>query len=522
MRSGRFAFAVAITTTAVAAGVLSPMAPAGASSRPSGTVPLLRVGTTYLSSNLDPTKSGGGTVVGALGLETVLTLGPQDQLEPDLATSWDQTGPVTYVYHLRHGVKFWDGSELTAADVVYSWDYERAPGSQDSYGFTSVKSITAAGPYSVVVTLTHPDASWQYTPAYNGQIFEKKFAEAHKGTFGQPGVLVMGTGPWVIDSFDPTTGSQLSANPNWWGGKVPIQHISFKFFTSDTPEELAFRAGELDVDPFILGPKSFQAASGVRLVSAPSCLNAFVSMNTQVAPWNDIHVRRAVAYALNRSDIIDANGGYAVPDYTLIPSQVLRTIASQAQVDALLKSLPLYQYNLAKARAEMAKSAYPHGFNTTLLEFVYGSVVNISQVVASELQKIGIHATIKALTLDAWEAAETGPVSQRQTSFSTGGCEGPDVSGYDHYIGSLGQFNLAGYVPAAVDKLVAAGLATTKPAQRFAIYSKLLQRVATDVPYVPLYVDEYTVALDNKFVIPAFNQPAFQFDDWALQLKPAA
>jgi ABC-type transport system substrate-binding protein len=149
-------------------------------------------------------------------------------------------------------------------------------------------------------------------------------------------------------------------------------------------------------------------------------------------------------------------------------------------------------------------------------------VVNISQVVAAELQKIGIHASIKALTLDAWEAAETGPVSKRQTSFSTGGCEGPDVSGYDHYIGSLGQFNLAGYAPAAVDKLVAAGLATTKPAQRFAIYSKLLQRVATDVPYVPLYVDDYTIAVDNGFVVPAFNQPAFQFDDWALQVKRAA
>ena len=170
----------------------------------------------------------------------------------------------------------------------------------------------------------------------------------------------------------------------------------------------------------------------------------------------------------------------------------------------------------------MAESAYPKGFSATLVEGVYGSTVNMAQVAAAELQKIGITPQSRHSRSTPGKPAETGPVSQRQTSFSTGGCEGPDVSGYDHYIGQFRPIQLGRLPPAAVDKLVAAGLATTKPAQRFAIYSKLLQRVAADVPYVPLYVDEYAVALDNKFVIPAFNQPAFQFDDWALQLKPAA
>jgi peptide/nickel transport system substrate-binding protein len=66
----------------------------------------------------------------------------------------------------------------------------------------------------------------------------------------------MGSGPWEFDSLDTTTGPELSANPDWWGGKVNIQRISFTFFSNSTTEALAFRAGEIDFDPLIVGPKA--------------------------------------------------------------------------------------------------------------------------------------------------------------------------------------------------------------------------------------------------------------------------
>ncbi len=88
-----------------------------------------------------------------------------------------------------------------------------------------------------------------------------------------------------------------------------------------------------------------------------------------MAPWDDVHVRRAIAYALNGADIITANGGFATPVSTLISPQSLDTIAPQAQVNTLLKSVPLYPYNVAKAKAELAESAYPKGFKATLLEY---------------------------------------------------------------------------------------------------------------------------------------------------------
>lgn len=362
----------------------SGVAGSGSGAVAGGQIAQLTVGTNFTMSTLDPTKASYSGYVNELSLETLLKFGTNTTLEPNLATSWAQTSPVTYVYHLRQGVKFWDGSALTSADVVYAWNYYRAPGSLAGLGFTSV---TASGPYTVVVTLTHPDASWQYTPAQSSGIFEAKFAQAHKGTFGNPGVLTMGSGPWRVDSFDPTTGAQLSANPDWWGGAVPIKHITVRLFASETSLALAMRAGEIDIDPYILDTRTFAATSGVHIESAPSCALGAFQMNTKEGPWSDIHVRRAVAYALNRPDIIAAAGGYNTPISTYIPANMLETIASPAQVNQLLGSVNLYPYSLAKAKAEMAQSAYPNGFSTTLYEYNYGSSVDISETVAAELAK---------------------------------------------------------------------------------------------------------------------------------------
>ncbi len=91
------------------------------------------------------------------------------------------------------------------------------------------------------------------------------------------------------------------------------------------------RAGDIDIDTGVATPRTFAATAGTGValltVPSPAYIGSF-TMNTQVAPWNDVHVRRAVAYVLDRANIITAQGGYAVPSYTLIPPQSLRTIAS--------------------------------------------------------------------------------------------------------------------------------------------------------------------------------------------------
>ena len=147
--------------------------PAGTAAGGGGTVPLLRVGLPLNVTDLDETKTIGAGNVTNMALETLEKFGPQGQLEPDLATSFTQASPVTYVYHLRHDARFWDGQPVTATDVAYSLNYNRAAGSQVSFAFAGVKSIVATDKDTVTVTLAQPEASWQYVPAeLNSYIFE--------------------------------------------------------------------------------------------------------------------------------------------------------------------------------------------------------------------------------------------------------------------------------------------------------------------------------------------------------------
>jgi peptide/nickel transport system substrate-binding protein len=370
------AVGLAFTLSACSGTTAAPSGAAGGASR--ATILLLRAGLDFTLSSLDETKNIAADNVVGLSLETLVKFSPQGQVEPDLATSWSQTSPVTYVYHLRHGVKFWDGHPLTATDVAYSLNYDRAPGSDVAFGFTGVKSVTATDPYTVTVTLTQAEANWKYVPAEeNAFIFEKAFQQAHAATFGQPGTLVMGSGPWVVDSLDPTKGAQVTAYPDWWGGKVPIQRIAFTFYSSETSEALAMRAGEIDFAPTVNSPKSFEATSGAKLLTTSSCDNAFFGMNVTQPGWDG--------------------------------------------------------------------------------------------------------------------SANTQP----------------------------GGWNFSDYAPQAVDKLLASGLATSNPAQRFAAYSELFKQLQEDEPYVGLFVSDRITALSSKFAWPDFN-PWWWDGAYALGITAAA
>lgn len=490
-------------------------------------IPLLKAGVAFQVSNLNmsvPTGSFGGWLA-SLSLETLVVIDENGELQPWLAEEWSQPSPTVYEYKLREGVKFSDGTELTADDVAFSLNYFRRPDAAfTATYYTSVKSVTAKDKHTVVVTLKEPNASWKFIPGLEvAAIFSKKFFEESNGKYGQPGTLIMGTGPWVFDSLNPTSGAELSANPDYWGGPVPTEKISVKFFTDENSMALAMRAGEIDLVPSVAEGPSFEAASGgVTQTDGPSCQTGFFSMPTQSGPWSDIHVRRAVAHILNREDVITATGFSAVPTETLIPETSLLTQGDQAEVDAALESLPQYETDLAAAEAEMAKSKYPDGFDTELQTFDYGSFLPVDQVIAAQLKEIGINVDINNVGQTAWFAAITGPAEKRPLTYTTTGTCTPDPSYYDIYLGTAnlaeGGLNIANWAPPEVDKLMKEGLAAPDGPERLAIYTEMLDKLATDVPYVPLYVQGVIFASD-KYEWPGYdgfwhNRP------WALDLVP--
>jgi peptide/nickel transport system substrate-binding protein len=525
----RFGVSVGLVVATMLA--LAVTASSDARSQAQGVIPLLRIGQVIPhAGTLDETKQFGAIATTALGLETLTTATTTGKIKPWLAQSVTQPGKAVYVYHLRHVVKFWDGNELTADDVANSLNYERYPTSQvHSFGFPSVKNVQAIGRYTVVVTLRHPDPAWSSESSIYGydNVFEKKFQQAHKSTFGLPGTLVMGTGPWKIDSFNPLTGAALSANPHWWGGKVPVQRITFTYFSDENSMALAFRAGDIDVAGVdgLGDPRSFAGTAATKVLTAPSLNEVFISMNTGVGPFSDIHVRRAVAYAVDRAGLISAAGGtgYARPVTTVILPIQLGTIATSAQVDALVKSLPQYSYDLAKAKQEMAKSAYPNGFSFPLLTGNYWSLPTVGQALAASLKQIGITLTISSPTLGAYFGELVGPSDKRPFSIIGAGALGPGPEGWDVLWESKnvkpGQENFANYTRPQVDALIQQEELTPSPAKRLPIFKKLLTIYANDVPYVALYSPDFATALASRFSWPTFNAYTVNGGTWPFELK---
>jgi peptide/nickel transport system substrate-binding protein len=488
------------------------------------TIPQFTVGMDPAVSTLNFDQSNIGYQLGGLVMEPLLIASKSGKLIPWLAQSWKQTSPTTYVYNIRHGVKFSDGDTLTATDVAFSLNYYRKPGSLDAYNFpTTLKSIVATGPYTVTVTLTQPDAAWAVVPAGDTMsIFEKKWYLEHQSTFGKPGTGVMGTGPWVIKSYNGTTSAELTANPHYWRGAVNIKNVSVQFFSSETSEALAFRDGEIQL-AFPIDNKAFASTAGIKLTTVPSyAVQGQFAMNVLQPPFNNVHVRLAVAYALNRTDLINAWGGYVDPVYQFLTAGLLENIGTPAQVNSVLKTVPTYSYNLAKAKAEMAESPYKHGVNATISVEDSGSYPNVSQAIQAELASIGIHLKLDVMTIDAQTANMTsGNRNGILTAFTYSGSVSRDPGeAFDFQMGksniSAGNWNTDNWAPTPVNNLINEGFTTTNNAKRLQIYGQIDKAYAESQPLVPLFNEEATVALASGYSWPEFNGYYYDLGPWLL------
>jgi peptide/nickel transport system substrate-binding protein len=506
-------------------GLLAACSSGGSGNSGSGsTTSQFTVGMDPAVTTLNFDKSNIGYQLAGLALEPLLIASKSGRLVPWLAQSWKQTSPTTYVYNIRRGVKFSDGSPLTATDVAFSLNYYRQPGSLDAYNFpTTLKSITATGPYTVTVTLTKPDAAWAVVPAGDPMgIFEKKFYEAHKSTFGQPGTGVVGTGPWEFTSYNGTTSATLTANPHYWRGKVNIKKVSVQFFSSETSEALAFRDNEIQL-AFPIDNKSFASTAGTNLTTVPSyAVQGQFAMNVFQPPFNNVHVRLAVAYALNRTDLINAWGGYADPVYQFLTAGLLENIGSPAQVESILKTVPTYSYNLAKAKAEMAESPYKNGVSATISVESAGSYPNVSQAIQAELAEIGIHLKLDVMTIDAQTANMTS--ANRVgilTAFTYSGSVSRDPGeAFDFQMGqaniSAGNWNTDNWAPTPVNNLINEGFLTTNNAQRLQIYGEIDKAYAQAAPLIPIFNEDATVALASGYTWPQFNGYYYDLGPWLL------
>jgi peptide/nickel transport system substrate-binding protein len=521
-----------ITLALLALAVLVPTASAASRSHASasGTIPQVTWGLIQTVRSLDYTHSGdpGSATVIFLGMQPLVQYDKIGRLEPDLAASFSTPNPTTYVYNLRNGVTFWDGHPLTTADVIYSLQQSAGKTSEISTFFAGVKSMKATGAHQITIKLSSPNPFFRYTMAVT-PIGEKAFWSAHLKDIGTPGVMNMGTGPFEFSSFVPSDTVTLTRNPHYWGKEPAIQKLVIKSIVSPSTMLLAIRSHQIDGSfklPYA-EISQYKSLPGVSVQVAPEELPAYLSLDMAEKPFDDVHVREAIAYATDKAGMVKAVlGGYGSPAPTMPPPQQWGDLMSQSKVVQLYKSLPQYTFDMAKAKAEMAASSVPNGFSTTITYPDSSPELGQAlQILAQDVKSIGITIDVKQVPHSQWVNVLYTHPTPMGVQVGNWTPDYPDPADalsliYPSTNAHANSFNTANYKNKAMDALIDEQNNSVSSTVRSAAISKALRLGATDLPYIPLWYQDFAMALNSKYTYTQLG-PWYVYQAWAAEISAA-
>ncbi|TMR21496.1 ABC transporter substrate-binding protein [Nonomuraea turkmeniaca] len=494
--------------------------------RQQGSVDVLRVALPSSIGSLDAGKEAGimNYVVGLLVQEALVGVGQDGSLHPSLAESWTRKDARTYVYKLRAGVTFSDGAPLTAQDVVASLNLHAKKGSSTAfaYAYANVDAIEATGPAEVTITLKSPDASFAWTPSPGTLLVtSEKFIEATGERIGTPEGKLLGTGPYKVAEFAPDSHVTLERNDTWWGGRAPFRQIKIDFIPEESTRLLAMRGEQVDVALNVPAEQldQWQTIPDVQLKTAADRSLVTLAFNTAKKPWDDVHVRKAVAHAVDREGIVrSVLRGHGTVATTIPDPAQWGGVLDQAEVTSLYASIPQYEFDLAKAKAELAQSATPGGFSDVLTYPSSGPQLGRAALTLAEnLKGIGITLEVKEVPLEQWIADLGKHASGIYLGwyFATTGDPAEYVNQLLHgsATGANGT-NIAEYDNAEVTRLLDDAKGGTDDAVRGKSLGEALVKAAADVPYQPLWWGEAATAFGKAVTADGFG-PYFFVGPWA-------
>lgn len=404
---------------------------------------------------------------------------------PMLATEYSVSEDgLTWTFQLREGVTFQNGDPLTAQDVVYS--YERCfDNAYMQEKVEAIDSVTAPDDSTVEMHLKYQFSPLMEKIAAIG-IVSQSFAEANMDDQGLLGFNACGTGAYSVKEAIPDVSITLEAYSGYWGGEAPIKTLNFEQITDETTAVTAFEAGEIDVMSIPSANWAQISESGqYNTDSRPSNHVVYLIFNTEAAPFDNRELRQAIAYAINREDIIAvAADGLADPATSLATSYML----------GYTEDHMTYEYDPEKAKELLAEAGYPDGLDIGSMKTMSGSYFEkVMQVVQSQLAEIGITSTIEGMDGNSLvEDCITGNFTLADM--------GQNLSlDYDflktyfneEYINGL---NMARVSDSQIQELFEQGASTTNKEERLAIYQEIEDLTQELCAYVPLYNLQTTTA----------------------------
>ena len=387
----------------------------------------------------------------------------------------------TWTFALRPGVKFSDGKPLQAADVVFSI-LRAATDSAGPLSFLdfAIKSMKATNPSTVTFELSQPWAPFlSDVSVFANAILPKDFGgERESSFFANP----VGTGPFLLKSFQKGAGAVLTRNRNYWQrGKPYLDEVNFSYIPDDNQRVEQLKGGEVDVISAVPPEqvRALKADSSIVLKAFGSWAVDLLFFNEKLPQYKDRHVRRAIAQAVNVPLIAQVTTfGTAQPGNSFFPPSL-----------QYYAKVPTLGHSVSAAKAELAKSKYPHGFSTSIL-VPSGNTqyVDAATIIQSELKVIGIDVTIQQLDDAAYTAAFEAFNYDAMINGATNDISDPDeMASFQVDVQDGGSKSFWTYYddPAAIS-LVRRAETEFNPAKRASLYRQIQAIVAQDAPYIPL------------------------------------
>ncbi len=345
-------------------------------------------------ANLDFTRSAGAAIPQALlynVYEGLVKLSSDGEIEPLLATDWTVSDDgLVYDFTLQDGVTFSNGDPFTAETVKFALERVSTDWTANSPTYLDVvSSVEAVSDTEVRITLSTPSNGWLFNMTGPvGAMFTPGGVDDLEST-------AIGTGPYVVDTWTPGTSLVLAANPDYWGDAPALSSVTLRYFEDATASSNALLAGDVDMVFGLASPQlvgQFSGDDGYQVIEGSTNGEVTLAMNNERPPFDDVRVRQAVMYAVDRQAVIDtAYSGYG----TLIGSMVPPT---DPWYDASL--VDLYPYDPDKARellAEAGATGLSVQFEVPNLPYATAS----AQVVQAQLAEVGITAVIEPLEFPA-------------------------------------------------------------------------------------------------------------------------
>lgn len=429
--------------------------------------------------------------------DTLVSLNENLEIVPALAESWEASDDgLTWTFHLREGVTFHNGDLLKASDVVYSLNRIKDPeiASPRSGDLELIESMEAPDDNTVVLTLSEPFSPLLSKLALSLNVIVSE-AVASANDLNE---VVIGTGPFKFVEYIPQTKMTLVKNENFWGtdadgNQLPyLDGIEFTFYPEPTARTTAIQTGNVDFIEYVPAPdvEILQADPEVEVVGGLATNFRSLYINAAVAPFDNVLVRQAVAYAIDEQAIVEValfgTGGVAA-DGTTLPSSAFYGIDSS----------PYIGRDVEKAKELLAEAGYADGFEFDLyVTSTYDFLRTPAEIIQANLADIGITANIVA---EDWTVYLPKVLEGDFTTTILGNSGLADPDDYLYNVFHTGSSdNFSNFSNAEIDALLDQGRQASDPDERKAIYDEAQALILEQSPHVFLFHSAQYEALRNN------------------------